>query len=159
SVGGRPFITYLLEQLAEVSIPETVLLVGFRAEQVRATLGTTFGAMRLTYAEESYPLGTAGALRRALPLLSARTVLLLNGDSCCDVDLHEFCGWHRRQSLDASLVMVGVPATCRFGQIQRDERGRIIRFQEKGEASGVGWINAGADLIARHLLAHLPATC
>jgi NDP-sugar pyrophosphorylase family protein len=159
SVGGRPFIMRLLDQLTRASIREVVLLVGYRAEQMRESLGTTYESMRLIYAEEPHPLGTAGALYQALPLFSNRTILLLNGDSYCDVDLHEFYQWHRRHAGEATLVAARVPDIAQFGQVRRDERGRVLSFQEKGQAGGPGWINAGIYLIARRLLANLPATC
>jgi NDP-sugar pyrophosphorylase family protein len=155
-VGGRPFLTRLLDQLAAASFREVVLLTGYRAEQVRDALGVTFAGMRLIYADEPFPLGTAGALRRALPLLSRQRVLLLNGDSYCDVDLDDFYEWHCRQSGGTSLVMVHVPDGSRFGQLRQDKAARIVRFEEKGKASGPGWINAGVYLIERDLLAELP---
>ena len=86
-VGGRPDLAYLLDQLDAVGIGEVVLLTGYRAEQVRAAFGESYSGIRLRDSAEPVPLGTGGAARRALPLLSAPTILLLNGDSYCAVDL------------------------------------------------------------------------
>jgi NDP-sugar pyrophosphorylase family protein len=156
-VGGKPFLTRVLDQLAAASFREGVLLTGYRADQVRDTLGESFADMRLIYAHEPLSLGTAGALRRALPMLTQQRVLLLNGDSYCGVGIETFREWHSRQSAGASLVMVRVPDVARFGQVRRDKAGRIACFEEKGEASGPGWINAGVYLIEREMLAELSA--
>jgi NDP-sugar pyrophosphorylase family protein len=156
-VGGHPFLTRLLDRLAAASFRQVVLLTGYRAGQVRDALGETFAGMRLIYADEPFPLGTAGALCRALPLLTQQHVLLLNGDSYCDVDLRDFCRWHSGQSGGASLVLARVPDVSRFGQVRRDKAGRIVRFEEKGQAAGPGWINAGIYLLERDLIAELPA--
>src|SRR5207253_3157740 len=86
-VRDRPFITFLLAQLVAAGIEKTVLLTGYRSAQVRRTLGDRYDGMRLTYSIDS-ALGTAGALRQALPMLDTDTILLLNGDSFCEVDLH-----------------------------------------------------------------------
>src|SRR5437879_601155 len=83
-VGGRPYLTYLLDQLAKAAVREVVLLTGYGAEQVRDALGATYAGMRLVHAAEPAPLGTAGALRHALPHLRSPAVLLMNGDSYCD---------------------------------------------------------------------------
>src|SRR5207249_235547 len=97
----------------------------------------------------------AGAARLALPLLPAPWVLLLNGDSYCDVDLHAFGRLHHRQRADAGMVLARVPDTARFGRVRLDGRHRVVGFEEEG-AGGEGWINAGVYLLGRDLLAGLP---
>src|SRR5258708_11562197 len=64
-VHGRPYLTYLLDQLAGAGLREVVLLTGFMAELVQATLGDSYAGMRLLYSAEPAPLGTGGGLRRA----------------------------------------------------------------------------------------------
>jgi D-glycero-alpha-D-manno-heptose 1-phosphate guanylyltransferase len=156
-VGGRPYLMYLLDQLAEAGFREAVLLTGYRADEVRATLETDQAGLRLTYSVENTPLGTAGAVRRALPLLSSPTILLLNGDSFCDVDLHAFWMFHRQTVGGASLVLARVADVSRFGQVVLGAGARILRFAEKGTRRVEGWINAGIYLLDRALLGELPA--
>src|SRR5687767_8460671 len=86
-VAGRPFLAYMLEQLAAAGMSRAVLLTGYRGDQVEAAFGPSFAGLRLAYSREPEPLDTAGALRYALPLLDRRTVLVLNGDSFCRLDL------------------------------------------------------------------------
>src|SRR6185437_12914125 len=76
-VHGRPYLTYLLDQLAEAGLCRVVLLTGYLADQVRAAFGDSYADLSLTYSPEPSPLGTAGALRRALPYLLSPMVLLL----------------------------------------------------------------------------------
>src|SRR5439155_10529669 len=80
-VHGRPYLTYLLDQLAPCGIGEVVLLTGYLAAQVQQTLGERYAGLQLTYSAEPAPLGTAGALGNALPHLTSPTILLMNGDS------------------------------------------------------------------------------
>src|SRR5689334_3321740 len=86
-VHGRPFLIYLLDQLAAAGLHEIVLCSGYRAEQIEAALGDHYKALNLHYSQETELLGTAGALRLALPLLKSNTVVVLNGDSMCECDL------------------------------------------------------------------------
>ena len=148
-VAGRPFLTHLLDRLARASVREVVLLTGHAAEQVRAVLGDRHGGMRLTYSVEPAPLGTAGAVRHALPHFQAETVLLLNGDSYCDADLWAFRQFHAEKEAGASLVLTRVADASRFGQIEVADDGRVIRFAEKGPSGAAGWINAGIYLFPR----------
>src|SRR5438552_901643 len=107
-VSGRPFVCYLLDLLHRHSIREVALLTGHRAAQVRATLGDFYRGMQMRYSVESEPLGTAGAVRLALPLLTASRVLLLNGDSFCDVDLTDFSRHHGEIAAGVSLALCEV---------------------------------------------------
>ena len=117
-VRGRPYITYLLDQLVRAGVTETVLLTGYLADQVQAALGDSYAGMRLSYSVESVPLGTAGALREGLPKIATPTVLVLNGDSYCDVTLDEFVNFHFRQTADLSLVLSQVSDSSRYGLVQ-----------------------------------------
>src|SRR5438132_551209 len=83
---GRPFLTYLLDQLAAAAVEEVVLLTGHQGDQVDDMVGDSYAGMRVVYSKEPRALGTAGALRWAMSKLSRRTILLMNGDSYCGVD-------------------------------------------------------------------------
>ena len=155
-VGDRPFIFYLLDQLAAVRVREVVLCTGYLAHQVRDTLGETYGPMNLLYSQEPSPLGTGGALCFALPLLESEPVLVLNGDSFCEANLRAFCLVHRLRGAQASLLLAEVTDTGRFGWVALDEEGRITGFREKGKATGGGWVNGGIYLINRALLETIP---
>ena len=82
-IRGVPFLTYLLDQLAAAGVRDVVLCTGYMGEQVRSAFGDSYGGMCLSYSQESSPLGTAGALRLALPLFKSSSVLVMNGDSFC----------------------------------------------------------------------------
>jgi NDP-sugar pyrophosphorylase family protein len=155
-INGRPFLTYLLDQLAGASVEEVVLLVGFQAGQVRDTLGQTYAGMRLLYSEEPFPLGTAGALRWALPKLSEPTILVMNGDSYCDIDLAAFRAFHDEHSADVSLALAGVTGASRFGSVWAGEDGKVTRFEEKTAVPGANWINAGIYLLKCGLIDEIP---
>ena len=151
-VAGKPYLAHLLEQLARAGIRETTLLVGFAAEQVRSAFGSAHAGLSLNYSVEPEPLGTAGALRLALPLLHSETILLLNGDSYCDVDLPALLAFHRARRGVATLTLAEVPDGSRFGCVTCDSDRRVERFEEKGVSAGPGWINAGVYLLNRDAL-------
>jgi NDP-sugar pyrophosphorylase family protein len=158
-VAGRPFLCHLLDHLRRYEVREVILLVGHGAGQVRAALGTSYQGVRLAYSVEDRALGTAGAVRLALPLLAWDRVLLLNGDSYAEADLHAFRREHEVRGA-ASLVLCRAADPSRFGSIEVDGRGRVLRFVEKEAlAQGpprAGWINAGVYLLCRDLIAELP---
>jgi histidinol-phosphate phosphatase family protein len=154
-IDGRPFLTFLFEQLLAVGIRDAVLCTGYMGEQLRQTFGDAYHALGLRYSQEPASLGTAGALRLALPLVRSDTALVMNGDSYCDADLKAYWAWQQRRGQNA-LLLAEVPDSSRYGCVQTQPDGRVLRFDEKGTASGPGWINAGIYLLKRRALEEIP---
>jgi D-glycero-alpha-D-manno-heptose 1-phosphate guanylyltransferase len=148
-VQGRPFLSFLLDQLVESGIGHAVLCTGYLGEQVPIVFGKNYRGLRLAYSRESSPLGTGGALRNAAPLLESATLLVMNGDSYCDADMGAFWTWHVAQRSDATILLRRMQDTQRFGRVRMDARGRVKSFEEKNGAAGPGWVNGGVYLLAR----------
>jgi NDP-sugar pyrophosphorylase family protein len=155
-VANKPFLAYLLEQLARAGVKTVVICTGYLGEKIKTTFGDSYGSLDLIYSQEPSQLGTAGALRLALPLLESDSVLVLNGDSYCDANLKDFWSWHSAKGAEASLLLTKVSDTKRYGRVQVDEEGQLLSFAEKIESNGPGWINAGVYLFKRHLLLTIP---
>lgn len=152
AIKGRPFLAYLLDQLSDVEVQLVVLCTGYRGEQVKAALGDSHGPLKLIYSQEQSPLGTGGALRKALPLFRSDPVLILNGDSYCDLNLPDFRKWHETRGARATVALVRQPDTGRFGRVRLGPDSEVIGFTEKEAEHGAGWINAGIYLLSRSLL-------
>ncbi len=151
-VGGRPFLAYLLDRLANAGIRRVVLCTGYMAELISDTFGNSYRGMSLLYSKEETPLGTGGALRLALPLINSDPVLVMNGDSFCDADLEKFARRHNAVVAHASLVLVLVEDVARYGVVEVDAADRVVSFIEKGSRRGEGMINAGIYLIAKQVI-------
>ena len=156
-IGGKPFLAYLLDFLSTSGIHSVVLCTGFLGDQIRVRFGEKYRNLNLDYSQESSPLGTAGALRLALPKVKSESVLIMNGDSFCDANLKTFWEWHSSHDVGASMLLVEMSDTRRFGRVVVSADGMVIRFDEKDEKSLAGFINAGIYLIKRHSLLEIPA--
>jgi NDP-sugar pyrophosphorylase family protein len=155
-IRGRPFLAYLLDILAGAGVRYVVLCTGYLGGQVRSGFGDSYGSLRLVYSQESSPLGTAGALRLALPLFKSDPVLVMNGDSFCETNLRAFWAWHCARGAEATLLLTQIPDTKRYGRVQVDADGFVLSFDEKDDTCGPGWINAGIYLLNHRLLLRIP---
>jgi D-glycero-alpha-D-manno-heptose 1-phosphate guanylyltransferase len=155
-VRGRPFLSYLFDQLLAAGTQDIVLCTGYRGDQIRIKFGQSYDRLRLRYSQEPTPVGTAGALRLALPLFNSDPVLVMNGDSYCDANFTEFWLWHTRRHSNATLLLTQICDSERFGQVQIHPDGNVTAFVEKGNGPSPGLINAGIYLIHRHLLKEIP---
>jgi len=91
-----------------------------------------------------------------LPRLDSDPLLVLNGDSCCEVDLAELWRWHATRGANATLCLVHLPDTSRFGRVAVNEHGGIEGFVEKAESRAAGWINAGVYVFSQSVLEVIP---
>jgi NDP-sugar pyrophosphorylase family protein len=154
-IHGRPFLAYLLDQLSNAGSSRVVLCTGHRGEQIEQAFGKGYRNLQLSYSRETRPLGTGGALRLALPYLLSDPVLVMNGDSFCVTDLTSFWNWHSARRSQATMLLVEVPNTERYGSVKINQDGAVTEFAEKKQA-GIGLINAGVYLLSRRVIDSIP---
>ncbi len=155
-VGDRPFVTYVLDWLAEHEIERVVLAVGHLGHQVEQTLGNSHEGMSLVYSHETEPLGTGGAILHAFdqlpPAEATQAAFVVNGDTYFECDLRAFAKTHLTAKADVSLALHDVHDAGRYGLVAMDSHDRITGFSEKTPGS-VGFINAGVYLMSPLVLA------
>jgi NDP-sugar pyrophosphorylase family protein len=155
-VRGRPFLAHLLDRLDAAHLWDVVLATGYRGAQIRSAFGGRYRGLRLHYSEEPAPLGTGGALARALPLATSDPVLVLNGDSLCAVDLEALRRTHETAGAAGTLVVTAVADAGRYGSVVVGKDCRIDGFAEKRPGGGPGLVNAGIYVFSQHLLETIP---
>ena len=85
-VAGEPFVFHQLRLLAEHGAERVVLCVGYLGEMIEERVGRARYGMTIDYSYDSPGLdGTLGAIRRALPLVGDR-FLVLYGDTYLRLD-------------------------------------------------------------------------
>jgi NDP-sugar pyrophosphorylase family protein len=86
-VAGQPFLSHQLRLLQSSGIRKIVLCLGYRGEMIEHEFGNgSQPGVELSYSFDGPELlGTGGAIRKALPLLNKR-FLVLYGDSYLPID-------------------------------------------------------------------------
>jgi NDP-sugar pyrophosphorylase family protein len=111
--------------------------------------------IRLSYSQETQPLGTAGALRVAASLVKSQRILVVNGDTYCRYDSRRLLDVHLHNSATATLWLSRVNDPSRFGGVAVDAQGCIQGFREKESADGRQLASAGVYLLERDLRASI----
>ena len=159
-VAGRPFVDWQLEKLAACGIGDVVMCVAYLGEQIREHVGdgSQFG-VQVRYSDEGPTLlGTAGALRVALPVL-APTFLVTYGDSYLPFDYAD-----PLRILDDSPDCDGVMAV--FKNEGRWDTSNVItdgawvlRYEKRGKGAKIDpafdHIDYGATALRREVIAAL----
>jgi D-glycero-alpha-D-manno-heptose 1-phosphate guanylyltransferase len=158
SVGDKPFLELLVRQLCSQELRQLVMCTGYLAEQIQEVFqdGSDFGAT-IEYSKEAVPLGTAGALKLAQRYVQNESeVLVINGDTFLEIDLNEFILSHRKHGSLATMAVVPVENSSRYGTVQVGADGRILGFLEKTGQNVPGIINAGVYVFSNAALALIP---
>ena len=155
-IGGEPFIAHQLRLLRANGFEHVVICAGYLGEKLQAYVGDgqTFG-IRVEFSFD-YPdlLGTAGAIKKALPLLGD-AFFTLYGDSYLPCDYGE---------VQRSFALSGQPALMTVfrndGQWDKSnvefEHGRIKRYDKRQQLPGMHWIDYGLGVFRRTAFEPVP---
>lgn len=157
-INGVPFLDILFDYLKRFGFKRFVLCTGYMADFIESYYKEKKDTIEILFSYESNPLGTAGAIKNAEKLLHSNTILVLNGDSFCPVDLLKYIEFHRQKRALLSIALVESSETRDFGQIVLDENEHVISFKEKNNSGGKGFINAGIYLFEKKILSMIPTS-
>jgi NDP-sugar pyrophosphorylase family protein len=141
-VAGEPFVFHQLRLLAEHGAERVVLCVGYLGEMIEDRVGPVRYGIAIDYSYDSPELdGTLGAIRRALPLLGDR-FLVLYGDTYLRLDYRAaVTGWIQS---DAPALMTVLRNDSRWDTsnvVYTD--GRVRVYDKHHPTSEMHWIDYG----------------
>src|SRR6476620_1654838 len=130
-VANAPMMEHIVKLLAEHGFDDIVVTVAFMANHIRNYFGdgSEFG-VRMRYATEESPLGTAGSVRNAMDELD-ETFLVISGDVLTDIDISRIVKEHRARDAYATIALKRVENPVEFGIVITRDDGMIERFLEK----------------------------
>ena len=148
-IGEKPFLMLLLQYLQSQGIEKVVLSVGYMYEIIQETFGESFNGLSISYSIESEPLGTGGAIAKAMTMVENQSVLVLNGDSFIKIDLEEIERKIPTSENHSLLVLKEMNNVSRYGSVVlKDEV--ITAFEEK-QFKEKALINAGVYVLNKDI--------
>lgn len=159
-IANRPFLEHQLAWLAGHGVEEVVLSIGYRPDAFAGRFPDgSFSGLRLRYAVEPEPLGTAGAIRFAAADAGINErFLVCNGDVLTDLDVTALVRFHDERGAEATISLTRVEDPSAFGVVPTAPDGRVLGFVEKpprGEAP-TDWVNAGTYVLETSVLDSVP---
>lgn len=156
-VARRPFLRFIMDQLAAAGFDRAVVADGYRREQIEDFFGSAYRGMAIEYSPEETPLFTGGAVKRALGRCQSDWVFVLNGDTWLDVDFAamEAAAADAPNGVSAVIAVKRMHDFERYGTVDVDAGGALTAFHEKRPCEE-GLINAGVYLLRRDALDGMP---
>lgn len=149
---GRPFLEYVLDHLLTEGIESVTLATGYLGSMISEHFGDKYRGMSLCYSIETEPLGTGGAVRRAIEKSESDWVLVGNGDTYLEFSLAEVLD--RATSEGSSLVLTSTVENAKKFNTLSEKNGRV-EMNAKGHP-GPARINAGWYYLKKEELVEFP---
>ncbi|MFQ5872688.1 MAG: NDP-sugar synthase [Dehalococcoidia bacterium] len=154
-IGGKPIMQWQIEWLQSFGVHSFVLSVGHLSEQIRAYFGDggNYG-VEVQYIVEKEPLGTGGALRKALEESDLDGhMYVANGDVLTNLDPRQMEACRAERGVVGGICLV--PLSSPYGIVEVDGDSLVRSFAEKPQLSDY-WINAGVYSFAPEIQPYLP---
>lgn len=141
-VAGEPFLVHQLRLLAMHGATEVVLCVGYLGEKIEERIGDEQFGIRIVYSYDAPGLdGTLGAIRRALPLLPDR-FLVLYGDAYLRLDYGAAAdAWRESGHLGLMTVLRNQGRWDTSNVVYQD--GLVVAYDKAAPTPQMEWIDYG----------------
>jgi D-glycero-alpha-D-manno-heptose 1-phosphate guanylyltransferase len=146
-IGDKPFLEYILRYLQKNGIIRVILSVGYKWETIKEYFRDKFENVELIYSVENEPLGTGGAIKKAMSQVKNNQVYIINGDTFFDIDLKSLCLANESKLI---LSLKQMSDFDRYGCVESDMNGMVTAFIEK-DYKEFGNINGGIYLALRDI--------
>jgi D-glycero-alpha-D-manno-heptose 1-phosphate guanylyltransferase len=148
-IKGIPFLAYIINKLSKNGFNNIIIAVSYLRDYIISYFGNLYKGMSISYSIEEEPLGTGGAILKALQLTNEDYIFILNGDTYFDIDYKKF----QINKYDFVIAAKFVSNVSRYGHlIVKDDR--VINFGEKGSNTS-GLINGGVYLLNKQSIINM----
>jgi mannose-1-phosphate guanylyltransferase len=169
----KPVMEFLVEHLRAHGVKQLMVNTSHLAPVIEEYFrdGDRFGVQMAYSFEgdliggqiEGKAIGSAGGMKKIQDFSGFfdETFVVLCGDALVDVDFAEVLRFHRDRKSIATLVLRDVPPedVSKYGVVQTDASGRIIRFQEKPtrDQAVSSTINTGIYIFEPEIFRYIPS--
>jgi MurNAc alpha-1-phosphate uridylyltransferase len=156
-INGEPFLAHQLRLLQRKGVREIVLCIGHLGEMIQdfAQDGREFG-LTIGYSFDGAPLlGTAGAIRKALPQLRGQ-FFVLYGDSYLDCDYIDIARVFTVSGKRGLMTIYRNEGNFDTSNVEA-ENGSILRYDKKIRTPQMRYIDYGLGAFQHSVFEELPA--
>jgi NDP-sugar pyrophosphorylase family protein len=146
-INGKPLIERTIKYLKKYGITEIIISSGYKSDLIEKFLKNKkkFGC-EIIFSIEKTPLGTGGAIKKALKHVDEESFLVLNGDIVTNIDL--------KKILRKPNTIAANELKTKFGTMEI-KKNKILKFNEKKDVSDV-WMNPGIYHLSKNIEKIIP---
>ena len=146
-INNKPLIERTIKYLKKYGITEIIISSGYKSNLIEKFLrkNKNFGC-EIIFSIEKTPLGTGGAIKKALKHVKDESFLVLNGDIVTNIDL--------KKILKKSNTIAANELKTKFGTMNI-KNNKILKFNEKKDVTDV-WMNPGIYHLSKDIERLIP---
>ena len=146
-INNMPLIERSIKYLKKYGITEIIISSGYKSNKMELFLKKkkNFGC-KIIFSVEKTPLGTGGAIKKALKHIDDESFLVLNGDIVTNIDL--------RKILKKPNTIAANELKTKFGTMDI-KNNKILKFNEKKDVTNV-WMNPGIYHLSKNVERFIP---
>jgi len=146
-INNKPLIERTIKYLKKYGINEIIISSGYKSNLIEKFLKKkkNFGC-EIIFSNENTPLGTGGAVKKALRYVDEESVIILNGDIVTNIDL--------RKILKKPNTIAANELKTKFGTMDI-KNNKILKFNEKKDVTNV-WMNPGIYHLSKNIEKLIP---
>jgi len=100
--------------------------------------------IKISYSQETEPLGTAGPIALAKDILNdGAPFFVLNSDVICTFPFADLLAFHKKHGAEGTIMVTKVEEPSKYGVVVSNDDGKILQFVEKPKIYVGNKINAG----------------
>jgi len=146
-INEKPLIERTIKYLKKYGITKIIISSGYKSDLIEKFLKKkkNFGC-EIIFSTENTPLGTGGAIRKALRYVDEESFLVLNGDVVTNIDL--------KKILKKPNTIAANELKTKFGTMDI-KNNKILKFNEKKDVSDI-WMNPGIYHLSKNIEKLIP---
>ncbi|MDC0170848.1 nucleotidyltransferase family protein [Candidatus Nitrosopelagicus sp.] len=146
-INNKPLIELTIKYLKKYGITEIIISSGYKSNLIEKFLKKkkNFGC-KIIFSTEKTPLGTGGAIKKALKHVNEESFLVLNGDIVTNIDL--------KKILKKSNTIAANELKTKFGTMDI-KNNKILKFNEKKDVTDI-WMNPGIYHLSKDIEKLIP---
>ena len=146
-INNKPLIERTINYLKTYGITEIIVSSGYKSNLIEKFLKKkkNFGC-NIIFSIEKTPLGTGGAIKKALKFVDEESFVVLNGDIVTNIDL--------KKILKKPNTIASNELKTKFGTMDI-RNNKILKFNEKKDVTNV-WMNPGIYHLSKNIEKLIP---
>jgi glucose-1-phosphate cytidylyltransferase len=172
-IGGKPILWHIMKIYSHYGYNDFVICLGYKGYMIKEYFANYFlhqsdvtidlannkmeihssdsENWKVTLVDTGVETNTAGRIKRIKKYVDG-PFMLTYGDGVADIDINKLIQFHKSSGKLATLTSIQLPG--RFGNIEANREGTVMKFQEKPTGDGV-WINGGFFVLEQDVFKYL----
>lgn len=147
----RPLLEWKMEMLPK-AIDEVIFIIGYRGNQIEKHFGERWNGVKISYVVQDELNGTGGAIALVKEMFEGKVLVTMGDDLYHPADLERLLGE------DDAVLGLEVQDAKRYGLLQTNADGNLLKITERPHGRATGIVNTGAYILDEKFFRYPPVS-